>query len=103
MSAPIPKVSHETLLAYREFLLARLEFPFEALYAETSPPVRRLFRCVSVVGLSDVIPQRLHTLLCRVRNGGEEMELPLGELGIPEDNPNHRLIDDYTLWLWNWR
>jgi hypothetical protein len=101
--APIPKVSNETLLVYRDFLLANLSFPFEALYAETTPPVRRLFRCVAVVGLSDTVPHRLQTLLCRVRNGSQEVEIPLAELGIREDNPNHRLVDDFAHWYWNWR
>jgi hypothetical protein len=101
--ASIPKVSHETLLVYRKFLLDNLAFPFEALYAETTPPVRRLFRCVAVVGLSDTVHYRLQTLLCKVQNGSQEVEIPLAELGVREDNPNHRLVDDFAHWFWNWR
>ena len=91
-----------TLLKYREFLAANLSFPFEALYAETTPPVRQLFRYVTVIGLSDA-PDRLNGLLCKVPGSQGEVEMPLAELGVPEVNPNHQLVDDYAYWFWNWR
>ncbi len=99
---PIPRVSHETLLKYREFLVANLSFPFEALYADTMPPVRQLVRYVVVIGLSDT-HHRLDGLLCQVRNTQGEIEMPLAALGVREENPNHQLVDDYAYWFWNWR
>jgi hypothetical protein len=100
---PIPRVSENSLRAYREFLAAALSFPFQALYAETTAPVRRLFRCVHVLGLSDITSRRASTLLVRVQNAQGEMEIPLAELGVREDDPNHPLIDDFAYWFWNWR
>jgi len=102
-SDPIPAVSQETLLQYRQFLEAALAFPFPALYAETMAPVRRLFRCVVVLGLSETNNRRGATLMARVRNAHGEVEIPLDELGVREDNPNHQLIDDFAYWFWNWR
>jgi hypothetical protein len=102
-NTPIPQVSQESLLVYRKHLLDSLRFPFEALHAETAPPVRRLFRCVAVLGFSETFSHRLQTLLCRVCNDGKEIELPLAELGVREDNPNYQLVEDFTRWYWNWR
>ena len=99
---PIPRVSRARLLEYRAFLVANLSFPFEALHAETTPPVRQLFRYVTVIGLSDM-PPYLDGLLCKVRSPQGEIEVPLSELGVREENPNYPLVDDYAYWFWNWR
>ena len=102
-SDPIPRVSQKTLLKYREFLEAALSFPFQALYAETTAPVRRLFRCVLVLGLSEANNRRGLALMARARSSQGEIEIPLAELGVREDDPNHQLIDDFAYWFWNWR
>ncbi len=101
-SDPIPRVSQKTLLEYRKFLEGALSFPFQALYAETTAPVRRLFRCVRVLGLSDANNRRGLALMARVRGSQGEIEIPLAELGVREDDPNHQLIDDFAYWFWNW-
>jgi hypothetical protein len=100
--APIPRVGQDSLLKYREFLEAALSFPFQALYAETRAPVRRLFRCVDVLGLAEMASRRASTLMARVQNAHGEIEIPLAELGVRDDDPNHQLIDDFAYWFWNW-
>jgi hypothetical protein len=100
---PIPRVSQDALLTYRVFLGATLSFPFKALYAETTAPVRRLFRCVVVLGLSETTNRRTSVLMVRVQNAQGEIEIPLAELGVREGDPNHQLIDDFAYWFWNWR
>ena len=99
--APLPKVGKDTLLAYHEYLVEKLSFPFQALYAETSPPVRHIVHYVSVIGLSDSTRRRLFGLFCKVQLGDQVVELPLADLGMREDNPNCQLVDDYVYWLWN--
>ena len=99
--AAVPKVGKETLLKYHEYLAKSLSFPFQALYAETTPPVKQLVRYVTVVGLSDSARRRLYGLFCKVRIDNAELELPLADLGIQENDPNRQLIDDYLHWLWN--
>jgi len=101
--APLPKVSKDTLVKYHEYLLGKLSFPFEALYAETAPPVKQIVRYVSVVGLSGNAKRRQYGLFCKVELGDRTVELPLAEMGMREDNPNRQLVDDYLYWLWNSR
>ena len=99
--APLPKVSKDALAKYHEYLLGKLSFPFQALYAETVPPVEQIVRYVSVVGLSDNANRRQYGLFCKVELGDREVELPLAEMGLREDDPNRQLVDDYLYWLWN--
>jgi hypothetical protein len=96
----LPVVNKETLLTYHEYLAGALKFPFQALYAETTPPVRQIVRYVTVVGLSESERRRLYGLFCRVNIDGAIVELPLSDLGIQQDDPNRQLIDDYLYWLW---
>ncbi len=100
---PIPPVSQSSLLKYREFLEASLSFPFQALHSETKAPVRRLFRCVQELGLSPATSRRASTVMARVNNAHGETEIPLDELGVRDDDPNHQLLDDFAYWFWNWR
>jgi len=97
----LPQVDKESLLKYHEFLAQRLSFPFQALYADTTPPVRHLVHYVTVLGLSDSTRRRMYGLFCKVKIDEAVVELPLSELGIREDDPNRQLIDDYLYWLWN--
>jgi hypothetical protein len=99
--APLPKVGKETLLQYHEYLTRKLAFPFQALFAETTPPVRQLVRYVTVLGLSDDVRRRQYGLFCKVQIDGTVVELPLADLGLRADDPNRELIDDYLSWLWN--
>jgi hypothetical protein len=98
--APIPKVDKESLLQYHKFLAEKLSFPFPALYAETTPPVRQLVRYITVIGLSDSERRRLYGLFCKVQSGDSIVEIPLADLGIREDDPNRQIVDDYLHWLW---
>ena len=99
--APLPKVKEGTLLRYHEYLAQKISFPFQALYDDTSPPIRQLVRHVTVVGLSDNPRRRQYGLFCKVQIGDAVTEVPLADLGIPEDNPNFQLIEDYLRWLWS--
>jgi hypothetical protein len=60
---------------------------------------------VAVIGLVDPVngsTDTLSGLLCTARLGDQEIELPLAELKL-EEGGNHRLIEDYWYWLWNWQ
>ena len=102
-SAALPPVSKDTLPKYHEYLLAKLSFPFQALYIETTPPVKQIVRYVTVVGLSDSERRRMYGLFCKVQIDDSIVEIPLSELGMQEDDPNRQLVDDYLYWLWNSR
>ena len=100
---PLPRANIHTLLVYQRYLAARLTFPFQALYAETKPPVRQLFRYVSVLDLVDGIRSVSEGIRCHIAGLASLRELPLVEIGLREDSPFCTLIDDYASWLVNWR
>jgi hypothetical protein len=97
--APLPPVNGDTLRSYHDYLAAHLSFPFSALYAENTSPIRRLVRCISILGLQDVSSRPSQGILCRIEGAGPLRELPLAEIGVRDDDPNYRLIDDYACWF----
>ena len=101
--APLPPLNKETLAQYHEYLLGKLSFPFQALYAETVPPVKQIVRYVSVVGPSEDTRRRQYGLFCKIELGDRTLEVPLAEVGMREDDPNRQLAEDYLYWLWNGR
>lgn len=101
--AALPRVDKETLARYHEYLQQQLAFPFQALYAETAPPVKQIVRYVNVIGLSDNPRRRQYGLFCKVQLGDAVTELPLADMGMQENDPNRQLVDDYLYWLWNSR
>ncbi len=42
-------------------------------------------------------------IFCKTSKGKYEINLPLIELKVPDDNPNFQFIEDYGYWFWNWR
>jgi hypothetical protein len=100
--APLPHVTVHTLLTYRQYLARHLAFPFQALYEETKPPVRRLVRYITITGLVDTINDLSEGILCTVEGIQPIRQLPLIEVGVREDDPNYPVIDDYAYWLLNW-
>lgn len=101
--AALPPVSKDTLPQYHEYLAGKLSFPFQALYIESTPPVKQLVRYVTVVGLSDSLRRRMFGLFCKVQVDETTVELPLAELGLRDEDPNCQLVDDYCQWLWSSR
>ena len=99
-SGPPPKVTHDSLERYRDYLATRLSFPFQALYMETEPRAARSVRYVKVLGLSKRIRNRLW---CVVHDGGRRVELPLAEISVFESHPSFQLLDDYNYWSFHWR
>ena len=76
------------LARYYAQLLKHLAFPFQALYAETNPPVRQLVRYITVTGLLPVFGSASRGIHCKVEGLAHVRELPLVDIGVQEDNPN---------------
>jgi hypothetical protein len=104
-SGPLPQVKTEWLIRYHDHLAARLSLPFEAEYAEDISGHRQLVSSVTVIALIPPDPHSTadHDLLCRVRRGDKEINVPLVDVEIQETTPNSLLIEDYWYWIWNWR
>ena len=102
----LPGVNAETLSRYYKYLTARLLFPFAAHYPEPTTSLEEVqYRC-NVVELLDPakdICDEFDGIFCKTRKGRYEINLPLIELELPEDNPNFQYIEDYWYWFWNWR
>jgi hypothetical protein len=98
---PLPRVNVRNLRTYRRYLVDHLSFPFQALYAETKPPIRQLLCHISVLGLVEVIRSPSEGIVCTVDGVSSAWELPLAEIGCLEDNPSYSLIDGYASWFLN--
>jgi len=103
--APIPPVTEENLTVYHDYLIANLAFPFDALVCQHSGESEHLVGYVKIIGLVDPRSRRNHVLqglFAKAENHKRVMVKPLSEIGVREDNPNCRLIDDYSYWFVNW-
>jgi len=104
--APLPPVSRQTLRRYYQFLKSRFSFPFAARYFDETSPLDGQERVVQVQGLldPDVHPGDEWTgLLCTVRAGDDEFDVPLAEIEAIEDQKAHGMVEDYWYWFYNWR
>jgi hypothetical protein len=103
---PLPEVGHETLLAYHRYLAARLKFPLFTTYWGESGPFSRKKMTVTITGLLDPggdDSDEGYGLLCRGLDRDEQVELPLDEVEVNEEDPNFRLVTDYSYWFHDWR
>jgi hypothetical protein len=101
--APLPRVQRNTLHRFYEHLTVHVAVPFDGLYAETKPPIRRLVHYIRVLKILEVPDRLSEGLLCQAQNMHHTLELPLAEVGVREDDPNYQLIDDYAYWFLNRR
>ena len=106
---PLPRVEEETLFDYFRYLEEALSFPFVAQICQDDGHPRKTMlasRHHTITVLSLLNPAKRRTeatagLLCVARKGGIILEVPLAEVEVEDDAPNHRLIDDYWYWFWN--
>jgi hypothetical protein len=102
----IPRVDDEWPSRYYKYLSEHLCFPFLAHYPKpTTSQEEAEFRC-TVLQLLDPakhLGDGFDGIFCKTHKGKYEINLPLIELEIPDDNPNFDFIEDYWYWLWNWR
>jgi hypothetical protein len=106
LGEPLPSVDEETHSRYYEYLSANFFLPFAAYYPrpKTSQEEEE-FRC-TVLELLDPakhMGDEFDGIFCKTRKGKYEINLPLIELDVPDDNPNFQFIEDYWYWFWNWR
>lgn len=102
----LPKVDPSTLWRYYAYLSAKIAFPFFAYYPDPWSAGKQDQRRRAILELLD--PSRhlggeFDGIFCKTRAGKYEVNLPLIELYVPQDDPNFQLIEDYWYWFWNWR
>jgi hypothetical protein len=103
---PVPSVGKDWLLRYYDYLTARLQVPFGACHAVGLLSLRESVAPVTVLAL---VNPREHPvdeyagLICRVRKGDTELDVPLVDLEVEPGHANYALLEDYWYWVWNWR
>ena len=98
----VPRVNACTLARYYRYLSANLSWPLTAHYPPPATPEEQVeFRCAAVELLDPAkdIYDDFDGIFCKTRKGRYEINLPLGELVVPEDSPNFQLIEDYWYWF----
>jgi hypothetical protein len=102
----LPKVDRHTLQRYYTYLSANLSLPLAAHYPLPKDSREKAeFRCtvVELLDPAEHLGDEWDGLFCKTRKGPYEINLPLIELHLPQENPNFQLIEDYWYWFWNWR
>jgi hypothetical protein len=101
---PLPALGQGWLRKYHDYLLAHLSMPFEAQCAADTASFRGPTDPVEVLAILDPLrhPDDVG-LVCQVRRGPQEEQVPLVDLEVDEDHPNYQLLEDYWYWVWNWR
>jgi hypothetical protein len=102
----VPKVDEDTLARYYRRLAAHVACPLTAWYPEPANSREEgEYRC-TVLELIDPAVGRgdpFDGILCKVRKGGREVDLPLIELELPPNSAAYHLVEDYWYWFWHWR
>jgi hypothetical protein len=102
----LPPVSEELLARYHKYLSENLSFPFRARYPEpTTAAEEAEFECtvLELLDPSKHIGDDFDGIFCKTRKGKYEVNLPLVELEVSQDDPNFQMIEDYWYWFWNSR
>ncbi len=104
---PLPDVTEETLLAYRNYLVTNLKMPIEAKFWEDNGRHSQRRVTVKLTRLSDPESDGIDEELGLTGRGrgpdGFPAELPLDEIEVGKKDPNRRLLEDYSYWFHNWR
>jgi hypothetical protein len=103
----LPKVDIDGLRKYHCFLATNLKMPFDAQYTDEADANRQIeyfqVKVLSVIAPDEKLDEEYHGLICRVGVEDREMDVPLVDLEVGEENANFQLIEDYWYWIWNWR
>lgn len=103
---PLPNVSPETLMTYYRYLTANLKFPFFTSCWAKSGPFTSKQVIVPISRLEPPVAEEFDEE-CPLYGIGidqdEEIEFPLEVIELKKNDPNYRLISDYTYWSDNWR
>jgi len=102
---PLPEVDEETLQRYYEYLQNHLGLPLEAEWHQETQGGINAHR-VRILDLLDPEEEEgddFYGLMADVRQGRQQMVVPLGEIELSVKDPHYQLISDYSSWFWNHR
>lgn len=102
---PLPDVDMDTLERYHADLLEHLTFPIDAEYSSERGPFSNRTIQVKVTGLGDPDEPMIddsYGIICEAKYERRSIDLPLDKLELKRDDPQRRLIEDYSYWFHNW-
>lgn len=101
----LPRVRLDALRRFHSYLAEHLAFPFEGRLCQPIGPHRDTESPLQVIRLFDPVreyaPEEMYGLICKARQNGKSLELPLDRIDVPENSPQTQLLEDYRHWLWN--
>ncbi len=103
---PLPLVSFETLMTYYRYLAANLKFPFFTTHWAKSGPFTSKKVAIPISRLEPPVEEEFDEecpLYGIAIDQDEEVKIPLETIELKKQDPNYRLISDYTYWSDNWR
>ena len=103
---PLPLVSPETLTTYCGYLTTNLKLPIITSCWEKSSTFTSKKISVSITKLEAPVEEEFDEEcglfgIAATKEG--EIEIPLESLDLKKQDPNYRLISDYTYWSQTWR
>jgi Calcium binding len=103
---PLPEVSPETLMTFYRYLAANLKFPFFTSSWAKSGPFSSKKLTVPITRVDPPAEDEFDEEAGLYGIGidqDEEIEFPLEVIELKTNDPNYRLISDYTYWSNTWR
>jgi uncharacterized protein YodC (DUF2158 family) len=103
---PLPDVEMDTLEQYHAYLVEHLTFPIDAEYSSETGPFSSRTIQVKVTGLGDPDEPMIddsYGVICEAKYERRSIDIPLDELKVKKNNPQRKLIEDYSYWFHNWR
>jgi hypothetical protein len=102
---PLPDVEMDTLEQYHAYLLEHLTFPIDAEYSSETGPFSSRTIQVKVTGLGDPDEPMIddsYGIICEAKYERRSIDIPVDELKVKKNNPQRKLIEDYSYWFHNW-
>jgi hypothetical protein len=101
----LPEVDEETLMVYYQYLNKELSFSFEAEYSKETGQLEDTWYDIKVTGFFNIEKylDEFYGLFVTARKGKKKIEIPLAEVEVKEEGKNKELVDDYSIWFWNYR
>lgn len=103
---PLPLVTPETLMTYCHHLSANLKFPIISSFWSKSGTFTSKKVAVPITRLEAPVEEEFDEECGLFGIGSDqdhEIEFPLESIELKKQDPNYRLISDYTYWSQNWR
>jgi hypothetical protein len=101
----LPRVGLETLRQFHAYLADHLAFPFEGRLSSPIRPHQDTESPLQVLRLMDPVreysPEEMSGLICKAKQNGRRIELPLDRIDVARRSPHYQLLEDYCFWLCN--